>query len=277
MTDASEWRGRVGDAWAEEWRRTDRSLAPVQAALLDTLLPLLPRGASVLDIGCGAGATSLALADARPDVQVTGLDLSEPLVTAARERANGRARFEVGDASSWTPSDARRFDALVSRHGVMFFNDPVAAFARLRSLTVPGAPFVFSCFRGRDENPWAAELAPIIARFAPEAAAAPPPKQGPFAFADPHRIRDILAAAGFTAPEIAPLDVEFVTGEGADPVAETLAYFRRIGPFAALLRELDPPRRDEALLMVEAIAAARRAGNRVVFPAAAWIVSCASA
>ena len=277
MTDASEWRGRVGEAWAEEWRRTDRSLAPVQAALLDTLLPLLPEGAAVLDIGCGAGATSLALADARPNVQVTGLDLSEPLVAAARERANGRARFEVGDASSWTPSDARRFDALVSRHGVMFFNDPVAAFAHLRGLAAPGAPFVFSCFRARDENPWAAELAPVIARFAPEAAAAPPPAQGPFAFADPDRIRDILAAAGFVAPEIAPLDVEFVTGEGTDPVAETIAYFRRIGPFAALLRELDPPRRDAALGMVEAIAAAHREGNRVVFPAAVWIVSCASA
>ncbi|MGQ0589082.1 MAG: class I SAM-dependent methyltransferase [Sphingosinicella sp.] len=276
MTDASEWRGRVGDAWAEEWRRTDRSLAPVQAALLDTLLPRLPEGAAVLDIGCGAGSISLALAKARPDARVTGLDLSEALVEAARERAGGRARFEVGDASTWTPADGRRFDALVSRHGVMFFDDPFAAFAHLNSLTAPGGPFVFSCFRARDENPWAAELAPVIARFAPEAAAAPPPAQGPFAFADPERIRSILAAAGFAAPEIVPLDVEFVTGEGPDPLAETLAYFRRIGPFAALLRELDAPRRDEALAMVEAIAAARRSGDRIVFPAAVWIVTCAS-
>ena len=277
MTDASEWRGRVGEAWAEEWRRTDRSLAPVQAALLDTLLPLLPEGAAILDIGCGAGSTSLALAEARPDARVTGLDLSEALVVAARERAAGRAEFEVGDASTWTPPDARRFDALVSRHGVMFFNHPFAAFAHLNSLAAPGAPFVFSCFRGRDLNPWAAELAPVIAHFAPEAAAAPPPAQGPFAFADPDRIRDILAAGGFVAPAIAPIDVDFVTGEGADPIAETLAYFRRIGPFAALLRELDPPRRDEALTMVESIATARREGNRVVFPAAVWIVTCASA
>ena len=277
MTDASEWRGRVGEAWAEEWRRTDRSLAPVQAALLDALLPRLPAGAAVLDIGCGAGSTSLALAAARPDARVTGLDLSEPLVAAARERADGRARFEVGDASVWTPADGCRFDALVSRHGVMFFDDPIAAFAHLHGLAASGAPFVFSCFRARDLNPWAAELAPVIVRFAPEAAAGPPPAQGPFAFADPDKVRAILAAAGFAAPEIAPLDIDFVTGEGADPVAETLAYFRRIGPFAALLRELDPPHRDEALAMVEAIAAARREGNRVVFPAAVWIVACASA
>jgi len=277
MTDASEWRGRVGEAWAEEWRRTDRSLAPVQAALLDTLVPRLCASAEVLDIGCGAGSTSLALAEARPDARVTGLDLSEALVAAARERAAGRAGFEVGDASTWTRPDARRFDALVSRHGVMFFDDPVAAFAHLRGLATPGAPFVFSCFRARDLNPWAAELAPVIARFAPDTAAAPPPAQGPFAFADPDRVRAILAAAGFVGPELAPLDVDFVTGEGDDPVAETLAYFRRIGPFAALLRELGPARREEALAMVEAIAAARRDGNRVVFPAAVWIVACASA
>lgn len=277
MTDALEWRGRVGDAWAEEWRRTDRSLAPVQQALLDTLLPLLAPDSAALDIGCGAGATSLALAEARPDARVTGLDLSEALIDAARTRADGRALFEVGDASAWTPADGRLFDALMSRHGVMFFDDPVAAFAHLRSLAAPGAPFVFSCFRTRDENPWAAELVPVIQRFAPQQAAAPPPVQGPFAFADPQRVRAILAGAGFVSPRIVPVDCDFVTGEGDEPVAETLAYFRRIGPFAALLRELDPERREEAMAMVEQIAAAHRKGDRVLFPAAVWIVACASA
>lgn len=277
MTDAFEWRGRVGEAWAEEWRRTDRSLAPVQRALLDTLLPLLPAGAAVLDIGCGAGATSLALADARPDAGVTGLDLSEALVATARERAGGRAAFEAGDAFVWEPTDDRRFDALVSRHGVMFFDDPVAAFTHLRTLTMPGAPFVFSCFRAREENGWAVELLPAMRRFAPEQAAAPPPAQGPFAFADPDRIRVVLDASGWVRTQIASLDCDFVTGEGADPIAETLAYFGRIGPFAALLRDLDEPRREEALAMVETIAAAHREGDRVVFRAAVWIVTCASA
>jgi cyclopropane fatty-acyl-phospholipid synthase-like methyltransferase len=113
MTDTFEWRGRVGDAWAEEWRRTDRALEPVQRALLDLLLPMLPPGAAGLDIGCGAGATSIALAEARPDARVTGLDLSETLIAAARARAKGRVTFAVGDASAWTPGDGRRFDASV--------------------------------------------------------------------------------------------------------------------------------------------------------------------
>jgi SAM-dependent methyltransferase len=277
VTDAFEWRGRVGDAWAEEWRRTDRSLAPVQQALLDALSPLLPREAAVLDIGCGAGATSLALADARSDVCVTGLDLSEALVAAASQRAAGRAAFETGDASCWRPADGRRFDAMVSRHGVMFFDDPVAAFGHLRGLVTPGAPFVFSCFRSREENRWAAALAPVMQRFAPDQAAAPPSGQGPFAFADQDRIRAILGAAGFVAPRIDPLDFSFVAGEGEDPVAEALAYFRRIGPFAAMLRDLDAAQREEALAMVEAIAATHRDGDRIAFAGAAWIVTCASA
>lgn len=277
MTDAFEWRGRVGDAWAEEWRRTDRTLAPVQNVLLETLLPLLPPSGALLDIGCGAGSISLAFADARPDVRVTGIDLSEALIAAARERALGRAAFEVGDASAWRPADGRRFDALVSRHGVMFFDDPVAAFAHLRTLAAPGAPFVFSCFRARDENPWAAALLPIVQRFAPDAAAAPPPDKGPFAFADPARIEAILAGAGFARPDIAPFDFTFVAGEGDDPVADALAYFGRIGPFAALLRELDEPRRAEARAMLADIAERHCEQAEVRFRAAAWIVSCASA
>lgn len=277
MTDAFEWRGRVGEAWAEEWRRTDRTLAPVQSALLETLLPLLPAGGALLDIGCGAGSTSIAFADARADAQVRGIDLSEPLIAVARERAGGRADFEVGDAALWEPADGRRFDALVSRHGIMFFDEPVAAFSHLRSLTAAGAPFVFSCFRARDENPWAAALLPIVQHFAPDAAVAPPSDKGPFAFADPARVEAILDGAGFGRPEIAPFDFTFVAGEGDDPVADALAYFGRIGPFAALLRELDEARRTEARALLAEIAAAHREGREVRFRAAAWIVACASA
>jgi SAM-dependent methyltransferase len=277
MTDASEWRGRVGEAWAEEWRRTDRTLAPVQEALLATLLPRLAPAPAILDIGCGAGSTSLALAAARPDARVTGIDLSEALIATARARAEGRAAFEVGDASLWQPADGRRFDALVSRHGVMFFDDPVAAFAHLRSLTAPDGRLVFSCFRERGENPWAAELLPIVQHFAPAAAAAPPPDKGPFAFADPDRVEAILAGAGFGRPEIVPFDFTFVAGEGDDPVADALAYFGRIGPFAALLRELDEPRRAVARDMLAGIAARHCEENEIRFRAAAWIVRCASA
>lgn len=271
MTDKSEWIGRVGDVWAEEWRRTDRALAPVNAELVSAV----PSGAAaILDLGCGAGSTSLALAAARPGATITGIDLSEALVAAARDRAgDAKVRFEVADATAWRPAGGARFDAIVSRHGVMFFDDPVAAFTHIRSLAAPGATLAFSCFRAREENEWTAALLPVLARFAPEALAAPPPPVGPFAFADPQRVRTILAAAGFAAPAIAPFDFAFVAGAGGDPVADAIAFFRRIGPFAALLKTLDEDGAADAVAQLRAIVASHLQGGQVSFRAAAWLVT----
>jgi len=272
MTETIEWQGRVGEAWAEEWRRTDRTLAPVNEALVARARLSEPR--RILDIGCGAGATSLALADAFPGAAVTGIDLSDPLIAVARERAAGRAalRFETGDAATWRP-EAGAFDLIVSRHGVMFFADAEAAFAHLRALAAADSRLLFSCFRGRGENDWVVALRPILERFAPEALAAPEPAVGPFAFADPARIERILAAAGFARPAIEPLDFDFVAGAGDDPLADAVHYFARIGPIARLLAELGPEARAQALDEIARIAASRLAAGRIAFRAAAWIVT----
>jgi SAM-dependent methyltransferase len=276
MTEASEWRGRVGDVWAEEWRRTDRSLAPVNAELVAAAAAELAAFEStrILDVGCGAGATSLALAQAIAGAEILGIDLSEALVATARERAAGREnlRFEVTDAALWTPAQAG-FDLIVSRHGLMFFQDPAAAFGHLRALAAPEARLVFSCFRARADNRWAAALAPIVERFAPAAPAAPDGGIGPFAFADPARIEAILGSAGFAAPRIRPFDFDFVAGAGEDPVADAISYFRRIGPFAALLRSLDEEAGKAALAELAGIVAAHRAGRHILFRAAAWLVT----
>ena len=274
MTGGYDWRGDIGDVWADEWRRTDRTLAPVNDALVAAASANAGAPGSILDIGCGAGATSLALADAFGDARITGVDLSEALIAIARERAvdGGRLRFEVGDAATWSPAEAG-FDLIVSRHGIMFFDDPVGAFSHLYALARPGARLVFSCFRGRGDNEWMRVMRPVFERFASEALSAPEPPAGPFAFADPARIESILVDAGFAPPHIAPLDFDFTVGGGGDPIADAVGYFRRVGPVAAMLRTLDKPVRDEATDQLAAIAAQHESNGRITFGAAAWIVT----
>lgn len=268
--DSFEWTGRVGDVWAEEWRRTDRSLEPVNAALVAAAAARLgdatePR---ILDIGCGAGTTSLSLADRLPAASVTGIDLSGALLDVARARAGNttRCRFDQGDASRWT--GATDFDLLVSRHGVMFFADPVAAFAHLHSLARAGGGLVFSCFQSPALNVWASGLAHLMPaaggdRFAP----------GPFAFAEEGHVAGILSQAGWREPAAEPLPFDYVAGEGPDAVAEAIDFFQRIGPVARALRELDDAPRQRLQDGLAAFVREHHDGARVSFPAAAWIWS----
>jgi len=275
MTATYDWHA-YGEVWAQEWRRTDRTLAPVNEALVAAALAAagVQSAGKILDIGCGAGTTSFALADALPEARITGVDLSPALVAVAWDRAQNRSglRFEVGDAARWTPHEAG-FDLIVSRHGVMFFDDPVDAFVHFHALARPGAALAFSCFRSRDDNEWIRAMRPIFARFAPEMLAAPEPAAGPFAFADPVRIESILSAAGFASPELEPLDFDYVAGEGEDPIGDALGFFRRIGPLATMLRTLDEPASEAATAMLTEIVAAQQTAGRVVFGAAAWIVT----
>src|SRR5688572_2116895 len=127
MVDASEWLGRTGDSWASEWRRTDRSFGPLTERLLQRSRDF--SFSSVLDVGCGAGELSLALARGRPHTTVTGVDISPQLVEVAHQRGAHLANvsFELADAAAWVPTGPAP-DLVISRHGVMFFGDPGAAF-----------------------------------------------------------------------------------------------------------------------------------------------------
>jgi SAM-dependent methyltransferase len=263
----TDWQTRIGDVWAAEWRRTDRSFTHLSPLLNAAILAAAPAGGgTVLDIGCGAGATSLAIATARPDLAVTGIDLSPALVTIAQARVP-HARFHVADAAH--DPIAVRPDLIVSRHGVMFFADPVAAFRRLRSLAQPGAPLVFSCFRDRAHNPWAGDLVAEVTGTPPLPAASYVP--GPFGFADPALVADILARAGWSAAAPEPVDFAYVAGEGDDAIADAVSYFTRIGPLASTLAAIDPADRPRLIDRLAAALSHRHAGSCVQFPASAWI------
>ena len=265
MTTALDWRSRVGTVWAEEWRNTDRAfagLAPHLGAAIHAAAPAGPFAA--LDIGCGAGATAAALAAARPDAHVTGADLSADLVAVAEARhRHANLAFRIGDALD-TAAALAPLDLLVSRHGVMFFADPVAAFARLRGATRSGGRIVFSCFAAVADNPWATLVTP-----AAEGASDYVP--GPFAFADPDRCAAILAAAGWV--EATPTLVRFAyrVGEGDDPVADAMAFLTRIGPAASRVRDAAAADRPALLARLSTALAAQRNGRVVDFPAAAWV------
>jgi SAM-dependent methyltransferase len=269
VTGASEWTGAVGDAWAQEWRRTDRSFG----ALTDRLLApaAIAPFAHALDIGCGAGELVERLASTHPAAKVTGVDISEELVAVARARCAWftNAQLIRADAANWVAAPGAAPDLLVSRHGVMFFADPTQAFAHLRAQAAPGALLRFSCFRARRDNGWAVALASAL----PPQPEPDPGAPGPFAFADPARVEAILAAAGWRAIAFDAVDYAMVVGEGPRAAVEALSYFQRIGPAARALRELPEADRAPTLDRLATVIEAHHSAGQVALPAASWIVT----
>lgn len=272
MTRIGDWQGAVGQVWADEWRRTDRSFADLSVALDAAILDATPADAGqVLDVGCGAGATTLALATVRPALTVTGIDVSAALLAIAKVRAAEgnatNARFLCGDVTTTLPANAQ-YQLICSRHGVMFATDPHVLFARLASVAAPGARLVFSCFRAATANPWASAL---IAEVTGRSPAAPTDyRPGPFGFADERFVASLLAAAGWYNARAQAVDFSYVAGAGPDALADATAFFVRIGPVAAAIRDSDLPR---ALLERRLAEALTRAydGETVAFRAAAWL------
>lgn len=268
MTDKTEWQAGVGKAWAESWQLTDRSFAGLTAQLLERMAAL--PGREIVDIGCGAGELALALGRQRGDARVTGVDVSTDLIGAARRRAGELpvADFVLADAATWLPERAP--DLLVSRHGVMFFDNPVGAFTHLRAISAEHARLAFSCFRSPQENAWMSGLGALLPGGPPKR---DPEAPGPFAFADPHRVTDILGQAGWSGLRIEPLDFAYIAGAGEDPVGDAVLFFQRIGPMAPVLRELDGIARAEVLGRLRRWIEQHLNQSLVLFAAAAWFVT----
>ena len=268
MTTEMDWRAQVGRSWAQNYALTDRSFAGLTQVLLQRAAPLVGEG--VLDVGCGAGELSLALARQNPAVQVLGVDISQDLVAVAADRAAGlaNARFVEADAATWRDPGFVP-DLVVSRHGVMFFADPVAAFANIHGASAAGARLLFSCFRTPGENAWAAGLAELLG-LPP---AANPRAPGPFAFAESAHVEAILTAAGWQGIGFEAVDFAYVCGMGEDPVGDALEFFKRIGPAAPQLRGLAGGALADAESRIREWLQCHRSGNLVAMAAAAWIVT----
>ncbi|WP_404712071.1 class I SAM-dependent methyltransferase [Sphingomonas sp. MMS24-J13] len=270
MTSGREWATNVGDVWAEEWRRTDRTFAELTVALDAAIDRVAPAGpGTALDIGCGAGITTFGLARRHPDLDVLGIDIAAQSIAVAEQRAAGipNVRFEAGDIERFTAPSP--FDLLISRHGVMFFDDPVAAFVRLHRAAKPGAPIVFSCMREMARNAWTYDLIAAITGSPPVPAAGYAPS--PFAFADEGFTTDLLATTGWRDIRPQPVDYAYLAGEGDDPVGDAVRTFTLIGPAASFIARAAPERRPQLVERLREVVERHRDGNRVAFPASGWI------
>lgn len=272
--DKSEWQGAQGRTWASEWRRTDRSFTAVTEKLLQRMRGLA--FSQVLDIGCGAGETSLAIARSRADATVIGVDVSPDLVTTARQRGESlpNVSFDLADAAAYSPPPGFAPQLLVSRHGVMFFDDPTAAFAHLARISDSGAHLLFSCFRSPAENPFFTDVARLLPEPPPPPPPPPPPgAPGPFAFADRARIATILKQGGWEGVAIDPFDFPMVVGGGDDPVEDAVRYFGTIGPAAVAARAMNDADRAAFFDKLRQLARNNRRDGLVALPAAGWIVT----
>lgn len=273
---AGLWNGDTGQRWAAAQSRVERAFAPLTEAFL-ARLPLRP-DARVLDVGCGAGDLSLALA-ARlgPAGHVLGLDISEPLLAVARSRprpgsAAASVEFLAGDAATLPlPGDR---DVLVSRFGVMFFDDPAAAFRHLGTALRPGGRLAMLCWADPGGNAWAGVPAAAIREIAGTPEPLPPGAPGAFAFSDPDRVAAILAAGGFSEIEAGRIEADVVLGQAGseeDALDEAALYGATLTPAHRLL--LEAP--DEMLARARArIKDALRPYLRhgaVRLPASCWI------
>jgi SAM-dependent methyltransferase len=280
MTDAAQlnaeqleyWGGAGGQRWVAQQSRRDAMLGDIAAVALAKAAP--GRGEVVLDVGCGCGETAALLAErVGPEGRVIGLDLSSPILAAARERLAGHANVELvlADASAY-PFEAASVDLLFSRFGVMFFGDPVAAFSNLRKALRPGGRLVFACWRSPAENGWMSAPAAATASLLPQAPPADPNQPGPFAFQDRERVADILTRAGFQDPTFDKLDKTIdVAGGGGCEAAVRSAM--ELGPTARSLDGADGALRATVAEALRAFFAPRVAGGRVELPAAIWIVA----
>ncbi len=203
---ANTWNGDSGHRWAADADRRDHVTQPVADALFDAAR--LRPGETVLDIGCGCGITTLAAAAAVRPGRATGIDLSEPMLDVARQRAGNRAgvTFLRADAQThrFTPAT---FDVAISRFGTMFFDDPVAAFANVAAAVHPGGRLCLATWQSLAANEWLTVPGVALLRFGsvPDLGEG---RSGMFAQSDPTVVADVLHAAGWHDVEVAPVALD---------------------------------------------------------------------
>jgi SAM-dependent methyltransferase len=263
--------------WLDNQARYDRMNEPFTALILAAAA--FQPGAQVLDVGCGCGGTTLAAARLIAPGQAVGVDLSGPMLARARARAEaaglGNAVFQQGDAQVY-PFGPARFDTVISRFGTMFFADPAAAFANVRSAVRPGGRLVFVCWQPLAANQWLLLPGAALTEHVPAPAGfGSGDGPGMFAFADPDRVRPVLAAAGWRDIEITSEHRSILVGGGGS-VDDAVGFLRTASMGRMMLAGADADTVDRAMASLRAALAPYAGAEGVRLDAAVWLVQAAA-
>jgi len=263
------WNGLAGRAWVEAQELLDQALKPFEDLLVEAVST--GSGGRVLDVGCGTGSTTLAVARLLgAKGRCIGIDISDPMIAAARARAEQEttpASFICANAQIHAFEPAS-FDMIISRFGVMFFDDFVGAFANLRRAAQDGARLRFVAWRSAAENPFMTTAERAAAPLLPNIPARRPDAPGQFAFANGDKVRRILDASGWKDIEVRPIDVPSNVAE-----KDLLTYATKLGPVGQALRDADEPTRARTAEALRVAFAPYIENGAARYTAACWLVS----
>ncbi|MEV0375200.1 class I SAM-dependent methyltransferase [Streptomyces sp. NPDC050636] len=267
---AQAWNGYEGTYWARNQDRWDA----VNAGFNEPLLAAAAIGKQdrVLDVGCGAGYTTRLAARQAVNGRAMGLDLSGPMLARARESAQreglGNVTFEEGDAQvhAFEPG---AFDVVISRFGVMFFADPVAAFANIGHALRPGGRMAFICGADAESNEWLQAIAGLR-DLLPIGDFGAPGSPGMFSLADPDTTTEVLSSAGFEHINAARVEAYGTWGKDADDAA---AFLLDSGPGRHLTSQVEPDVRDRARQVLTESLRPHEEGGALRLHSTAWLVT----
>ena len=267
---AAAWDGHEGDVWTEQADRYERASRRIWQWFLDA--QLVGQADRALDVGCGTGGPTRDVARLASEGVVTGIDLSTRMLDLARKRSADEGldnvAFVRGDAQVY-PFEPAAFDVALSCFGVMFFNDPVAAFTNIARGLRPGGSLAVLAWRTLAENEWLMSLRGALA-VGRDLPVPPPDAPTPFALANPERVRGILGSAGFDDVELVPIDEPVELGTDA---ADALEFAKTMGIVEGLTETLDAEQRAEAMSNLAGLIRARETPAGVLMGTAAWLIT----
>jgi SAM-dependent methyltransferase len=269
------WNGPGGQRWADRQQTQDIVLGPVADVLFDRAK--VKAGERIVDVGCGAGATTIALAEkVGASGHVLGVDISAPMLARARQlaRKGMPVEFMLADATVYKFEPAS-FDLLASRFGVMFFAEPALSFANMRKALKPSGRLAFACWREPRENPFFMAPLQAVYKHVPKLPQPGPDDPGPFSFASEARVNRILSEAGFTGIEMEPCDLslDVAVGRGLDAAVQGAL---EIGPASRALQDHPPEVRAAAANSIREALKPFASGQAVKLPASIWIVTASA-